>query len=152
MALIITTDDDSQSRCDVAPTSASLRGIPPELRNKTYNRLLTEPRNICSHKLLELREGSPGNVPWEQFQSAIAVHPLTAIYRQMRTEFGSILATTAGQTYHFDVNNPDPHQLAVFRELLATYCFPYETSDKNFPPLLFTEVVLCLNPVSYTHL
>lgn len=60
MALVITTDDDSQSRCDVAPASASLQRIPPELRNKIYNRLLTEPRNICSRKLLELREGSPG--------------------------------------------------------------------------------------------
>lgn len=46
---------------------------------------------------------------------------------------------------NFDVNNLDPHQLAVFRELLATYCFSHEISDKNFPPLLFTEVVLCLN-------
>ena len=145
MALITTTDDDSQSRCDVAPASASLQGIPLELRNKTYNCLLTEPRNICSRKLPELREGSPGDDLWKQFQSAIAVHPLTAACRQVRTDFGSILATTAGQTYRFNVNNLDPHQLAVFRELLATYCFSYKISDKNFPPLLFTEVVLCPN-------
>jgi len=63
----------------------------------------------------------------------------------MRIEFGSVLASTAGQTYHFNVNNLDPYQLALFRKFLATYCFAYKISDKNFPPLLFTEVVLCLN-------
>lgn len=63
--------------------------------------------------------------------------------RQMRTEFSPVLATTAGQTYHLIIDNLDLTQLELFRQFVVRYCFSYRTSDKNFPPLLFHEVVLC---------
>ena len=115
------------------------------MRNKIYKYLLTEPRNVSGRKLVELREHSRGGDLWKQFQSAIAIHPLTATCRQMRTEFGSVLATTAGQIYHFNVNNLDPYQLTLFREFVTKYCFSHMIFDKNFPRPLIHEVVLCLN-------
>jgi hypothetical protein len=130
---------------DVTPASPTLQGIPPELRNKIYDHLLTEPRNVSGRQLLKLRTQSRGSDLWKQFQSSIVPHSLTMTCRQMRTEFGSVLATIAGQNYHLIVDNLDPHQLAVFRDFIATYCFSYKTSDRNFPPLLFQEVVLCLS-------
>jgi hypothetical protein len=130
---------------DVTPASATLQGIPPELRNKIYVHLLTEPRNVSVRKFLKLREEGRGGFIWEQFQSAIAVHPLTLTCRQMRSEFSSVLTTTPGQTYCFIVDNLDPHQLALFREFTRTYCFSERASDKSFPPILIErEVVLCL--------
>jgi hypothetical protein len=130
---------------DIMPASATLQGIPPELRNKIYDRLLTEPRNVSGCKLLKLIEQSRGGYFWKQFQSAIAEHPLTLTCRQMRTEFGSVLATTPGQTYRFIVDNLDPHQLELFREFARTFCYPHRVSDELFPPLfIFHEVVLCL--------
>lgn len=147
MALVSATDGDSQSHCgmtDLTPASASLQGIPPELRNKIYGQLLTESRNVSDRRLLELREDSPGGDFWKQFQSAIAAHPLTATCRQMRAEFSPILASTAGQNCCLVVDNVDLHHFALFREFIATYCFSHRISDKNSPPLLFQEVIPCL--------
>ena len=130
---------------EVTPASPSLQGVPPEMRNKIYNYLLTEPRNVSGRKLAELREYSRGGDLWKQFQSAITVHPLTATCRQMRTEFGSVLATTAGQTYHFNVDNLDPYQIALFREIVIEYCFSHIIYDKKLISLQIHKVVLCVN-------
>jgi hypothetical protein len=64
--------------------------------------------------------------------------------RQMRLEFGPLLATTAGQVYCLTVDNLDLYQLELFRRFVATYCFSHRIPEKNLPPLLFEEVVLCL--------
>jgi len=147
MASVPVIDGDTQSHgamTDATPASPTLQGIPPELRNKIDDLLLAEPRNVSGSKLLKLRRCSGGGDLWKQFQSATAVHPLAVTCHQMRTEFGSALATTPGQTYCLIVDNLDLDQLALFREFVATYCFSHRISDKNFPPLLFTEVVLCL--------
>ncbi|GAB7323872.1 hypothetical protein MBLNU13_g07307t1 [Cladosporium sp. NU13] len=131
---------------DVTPASPSLQGIQPELRNKIYDHLSAEPCNVSGRKLLKLREQSRGGDLWEQFQSAILEHPLIATCRQMRTEFGSVLATKARKTYRFIVHNLDWHQLAVFREFAHMYCYlyMYECSEKYYPPLLYHKVVLYL--------
>lgn len=148
MKFVPTPEGDPQSHCamtDVAPASASLQGIPPELRNKIYYYLaLTTPRNVSGSKLVELRRFPQGSNLWKQFQLATATHPLTLTCRQMRTEFRSVLTTTPGQTYCLIVDSCDRDQFELFCEFIATYCFSHRISDKNFPPFLFHEVVLCM--------
>jgi hypothetical protein len=153
MALVPVPDGDPQSDSAVAAAalaSPTLQGIPAELRNKIYDYLaLTTPRNVSGHKLLMLRRGSIYSRDrsisfWKQFQAATAVHPLTLTCRQIRTEFSSVLATTAGQTYCLVVDHFDWQQFELFPEFIATYCFSYRVSSKNFPPLLFDEVMLCV--------
>jgi hypothetical protein len=59
----LSTHHDTQSDCamaDVTPASPSLQGIPPELRNKIYDQLLNEPRNVSARQLLKLRTQSRG--------------------------------------------------------------------------------------------
>ena len=129
---------------DVTPTSPTLQGIPPELRNKIYDYLaLTTPRNVSGSKLVQLRRSRGGDIR-KQFQSATAVHPLTLTCRQMRTEFSSVLAMTAGQSYCLIVDNLDLPQLTVFREFAATCCSSHRVSDENFPPVLLRDIMLCL--------
>jgi hypothetical protein len=156
MALVPIPDGETQSdsaMATAAPASPTLQGIPAELRNKIYGYLaLTTPRNVSGHKLLMLRQqlrsiyfrGRSISL-WEQFQLATAVHPLTLTCRQIRTEFSSVLATTAGQTYCLIVDNFDSEQFELFYEFIATHCFSYRVSSKNFPPLLFSEVMLCIS-------
>ncbi|KAM0703669.1 hypothetical protein Q7P35_009608 [Cladosporium inversicolor] len=132
---------------DITPASPTLQGIPPELRNKIYDHLaLTTPRNVFGHKLLELRKFPRDRSfgLWKQSQLATAVHPLTMTCRQMRTEFNSVLATTVGQNYCLIVDNFDSDQFVLFCEFIAKHCFSYRVSDKNLPPLLFNEVMLCI--------
>lgn len=64
--------------------------------------------------------------------------------RQLRTEFSSVLATKPRQTYCLIVGNMDSEEFNLFCEFIATYCFSYRVSSKNFPPLLFNEVMLCI--------
>lgn len=124
------------------PASPTLQGIPAELRNKIYGYLVTNSRDVSVRKFLKLSQQSRGAPSWEQFQLSIVVHPLTMTCRQMRTEFGSVLAATPILRYCFIVDNLDPHQLALFRESTRKYC---PTNTDCMPPILREfQVVLCL--------
>lgn len=145
MALVPVPDGDSQGDSAMAaatPASLTLKGIPAEVKNQIYSLLVTNSRDVSVRKFIKLREQSRGAPSWEQFRSSIVVYPLTMTCRQMRTEFGSILAATPIRRYCFVVNNLDPNQLALFREFTRRYC---PTDTDWMPPILRGyQVVLCL--------
>lgn len=74
------------------PLRASLEGIPPELRNKIYNKVAADldEVSIIGRKLRPLRANCPEKEAEGRMWHAIAKHPLAQTSRTLRKEFNPI--------------------------------------------------------------
>jgi hypothetical protein len=102
------------------PTTPTLLGIAPELRNFIFELIAatTEKRVILGRKLVQIINDEYDGTIHGQVPSAIVQHPLSRICRQIRAEF-DIFSHSKCQAYEFVVNNFDIQQMHLFSKLIA---------------------------------
>lgn len=125
------------------PALPSFTGIPLELKHQIFGHLM-HMGEVSGRMFLKKHKDEYSGDLLLQFISASVTNALSMTCHQLRAEFDLFLATTATRPFVFIINNLDPEQLLLFRNIFATYRLSQQPSDSTVPPHLFQNVTLHL--------